>query len=223
METKKVTLYFALVLLFAIAFLYVSGQLGQDSVKYISKLWGSFSGLLISNGLLLFIGIAVLPALILPVSPLLALAGIWGETHGVLIAALYGTFALVANSCWTYWLARIFGIKVINRLIGFIRKKPILIPENGHRVNFFVWSLILRLTPGIPFIFTNTILGALKMPFQSYIIISAPILALSSFGYIYATAGIISGNFINFGGGIAVILCFFIAGRIILKRKKNAV
>ena len=222
METKKVTLYFALVLLFATIIFYLSGQLGQYSVKYISKLWGSFSGLLISNGLLLFIGIAVLPALILPVSPLLALAGIWGETHGVLIASIYGTFALVANSCWTYWVARIFGIKVINRFISFIRKKPILIPENGHRVNFFVWSLILRLTPGIPFIFTNAILGALKMPFPSYIIISVPILGLSSFGYIYATAGIISGNFANFGGGIAVILCFFIVGRLILKRKKNA-
>ena len=222
METKKVTLYFALVLLFATVLTYLSGQLGQDSVKYISKLWGSFSGLLISNGLLLFIGIAVLPALILPVSPLLALAGIWGETHGVLIASIYGTFALVVNSCWTYWIARIFGIKVINRLISFIRKKPILIPENGHRVNFFVWSLILRLTPGITFIFTNAILGALKMPFPSYIIISVPILGLSSFGYIYATAGIISGNFVNFGGGIAVILCFFIAGRLILKGK-NAI
>ena len=61
------------------------------------------------------------------------------------------------------------------------------------------------------------------MPFQLYIIISAPILTLSSFGYIYATAGIISGDFVYLGGGIAIILCFFIAGRIILKRRKNAV
>ena len=88
---------------------------------------------------------------------------------------------------------------------------------------FFAWSLILRLTPGIPFIFSNIVLGALKMPFQLYIIISAPILTLSSFGYIYATAGIISGDFVYLGGGIAIILCFFIAGRIILKRRKNAV
>ena len=223
MDAKKVILYFSFVLLFVLGLYSVSKLLDKSNLEYITDFWNSFSGFLITNGPMLFLAIAFLPALVLPVSPLLALAGIWGESHGILFAATCGTLALVANCFWTYWIARIFGVKVINRLISFIRKKQILIPENGHRVNFFVWSLILRLTPGIPFIFTNTILGALKMPFQSYIIISAPILALSSFGYIYATAGIISGNFINFGGGIAVILCFFIFGRLILKRKKNAV
>ena len=154
-------------------------------------------------------------------SPLLALAGVWGESHGVLIASICGSFALTANCCCTYWAARIFGLKVINKFIFLFRKKPISIPEDVKQSNFLVWSLVMRLTPGIPFIFTNIILGALKMPFQSYILISVPILTLSSFGYIYATAGIISGNYVNFGGGIAIILGFFIVGRFILKRRKK--
>ena len=61
------------------------------------------------------------------------------------------------------------------------------------------------------------------MPFKLYTLVSVPILTLSSFGYIYATAGIIGGNFVHFGSGIAIILCFFIVGRLILKKRKNAV
>lgn len=223
MDFKKVTLYLCLLLPLLLGFYFSSELLGHDSKQYVVKIWDSFSEFLITNGPLLFLAVAVLPALILPVSPLLALAGIWGESHGVLFASLCGTLALIANCCWTYWVARIFGIKVINRFISLFRKKPISIPEDAKMSTFFAWSLILRLTPGIPFIFSNIILGALKMPFQLYIIISAPILTLSSFGYIYATAGIISGDFVSLGGGIAIILCFFIAGRIILKRRKNAV
>ena len=222
-DVKKVTLFVGFLLALFLGFFFSSELLDHNSKQFIIKIWDSFSEFLITNGPLLFLAIAVLPALILPVSPLLALAGIWGESHGVLFASLCGTLALIANCCWTYWVARIFGIKVINRFISLFRKKPISIPEDANISNFFVWSLVLRLTPGIPFIFSNIILGALKMPFQLYIIISAPILTLSSFGYIYATAGIISGDFVNLGGGIAIILCFFITGRLILKRRKNAV
>ena len=223
MHARKAILYFVFILLFVLSLIFLLGLSDQNYKKYISGFWNTFSGFLVANGLLLFLAIVVLPALILPVSPLLALAGVWGESHGVLIASICGSFALTANCCCTYWAARIFGLKVINKFIFLFRKKPISIPEDVKESNFLVWSLVMRLTPGIPFIFTNIILGALKMPFQSYILISVPILTLSSFGYIYATAGIISGNFVNFGGGIAIILGFFIVGRFILKRRKNAV
>jgi uncharacterized membrane protein YdjX (TVP38/TMEM64 family) len=120
-------------------------------------------------------------------------------------------------------MASVFGLNLINRFIRLLKKNPITIPEGSGNTNFFLWSLVLRLTPGIPFIFSNLILGAVKMPFHLYLLISIPILTCSSFGYIYATAGLIGGDFANLGGGLAIILCFFIAGRIILKKKKNAV
>ena len=223
MDAKKVILYFSFVLLFVLGLYSVGKLLDKSNLEYITDLWNSFSGFLITNGPLLFLAITFLPALILPVSPLLALAGIWGESHGILFAATCGTLALVANCFWTYWIARIFGLTVINRFILFLRKKPLMIPEDGKNSNYLIWSLVMRLTPGIPFIFTNTTLGALKMPFKLYTLVSVPILTLSSFGYIYATAGIIGGNFVHFGSGIAIILCFFIVGRLILKKRKNAV
>ena len=223
-DVKKIILYFSLflVLLLSLFFL-IDYFLSSKNKEFLFAFWTSFSDVLVKNGPLLFLAIVFLPALILPVTPLLALAGIWGELNGILLASVLGTLSLTANCCWTYWLARLFGLNLVNRFVLLLRKKPIIIPEGSGNTNFFLYSLILRLTPGIPFIFSNFILGALKMPFHMYLIISIPILACSSFGYIYTTAGLISGDFVNLGAGVAIILCFFIAGKVVIKKRKNAV
>lgn len=224
MDAKKIILYFSLFLVLLLTFFFLIDYfLSSKNKEFLYAFWTSFSDVLVKNGPLLFLAIVFLPALILPVTPLLALAGIWGELNGILLASVLGTLSLTANCCWTYWLARLFGLNLVNRFVLLLRKKPIIIPEGSGNTNFFLYSLILRLTPGIPFIFSNFILGALKMPFHMYLIISIPILACSSFGYIYTTAGLISGDFVNLGAGIAIILCFFIAGKVVLKKRKNAV
>ena len=79
MDAKKVALYFSFVLLFVLGLYSVGKLLDKSNLEYITDLWNSFSGFLITNGPLLFLAITFLPALILPVSPLLALAGIWGN------------------------------------------------------------------------------------------------------------------------------------------------
>ena len=223
-DAKKITVYFSLFfVILIICFFLTDFFLSSKNKEFLFAFWTYFSEILVENGLLLFLAIVFLPALILPVSPLLALAGIWGESNGILTACVLGALCLTANCCWTYWIARLFGLNLVNRFILLLRKKPITIPEGSGNPNFFLWSLILRLTPGIPFIFSNLILGALKMPFHLYLFISTPILTCSSFGYIYTTAGLISGDFVNLGAGIAIILCFFIAGKVVLKKNKNAV
>ena len=189
---------------------------------FIYKTWDTFSNVLTKNGPLLFVSIIVLPAFILPVSPLLAFAGIWGESQSLLLSASLGTLSLSLNCCWTYWLARICGISFVNRLMGLFKIEPVKIPRREH-FNFVSWSLILRLTPGIPFIFSNYILGAIKMPFYLYLLVSVPILAVSSFGYIYAAAGLISGNLSNLAAGISLIVVVFVVGKVIINKKKNAI
>ena len=222
MDAKKVALYFSFVLLFVLASIplvsYWTKQSGiyygfMEFVFWISHYKRTFA----------FLSYRIPSCINITRFPLACPGWNLGESHGILFAATCGTLALVANCFWTYWVARIFGLTVINRFILFLRKKPLMIPEDGKNSNYLVWSLVMRLTPGIPFIFTNTTLGALKMPFKLYTLVSVPILTLSSFGYIYATAGIIGGNFVHFGSGIAIILCFFIVGRLILKKRKNAV
>ena len=76
-------------------------------------------------GFFLFSSIVILPAFVLPVSPLLAFAGIWGETNGTLEAAIFSSIALLFKLQWTYWLARLCGLKVVNKFYFFGKKKKI--------------------------------------------------------------------------------------------------
>lgn len=188
---------------------------------WLSILWDEFSVILLNNGFLLFSSIVILPAFVLPVSPLLAFAGIWGETNGTLEAAIFSSIALSLNCVWTYWLARLCGLKVVNKFYFFWKKRKFNDIKNND-TSFWELSLILRLTPGIPFIFTNYILGALKMPIIPYLLVSIPVLSVTSFGYTIATAGIISGNFKYLGGGVALLLSIYLISKIFLKKKTNA-
>ena len=195
-------------------------QISEVTTSLIN-FWNHFSEVLTQNGFLLFLAIIVLPAFILPVSPLLALAGIWGAVHGALNSAIYGTIALTINCCWTYWLARILGAKFNEKFNFFTKKIASKIPQQTSK-NILGWALILRLTPGIPFIFSNYILGAIKMPFISYLAVSVPILTATASGYILTTSGIISGDLSTLGGGIAFLVGIILFGKYILNKSKYA-
>ena len=189
--------------------------------EFLSVIWSKFSSILVNNGFLLFSGIIILPAFILPVSPLLVFAGIWGETNGTYKAGIFATISLSFNCIWTYWLARLCGLKIVNKFYFFWKKRKF---DDIQKVNSSFWelALILRLTPGMPFILTNYILGALKMQFIPYLLISIPILLVTSLGYTIATVGIIDGNYKYLGGGVALLLSIYLISKIFLKNKKHA-
>ena len=194
----------------------------QNFIPDIKKGWVFFSEFLTQNGPLLFLSIAILPTFILPVSPLLALVGVWACGHDEILACVMATLSLGINCSLTYWIGTVFGVKSINQILHFFRIKSIDLPKHEN-LNFDLWCLILRLTPGIPFVFSNLILGSLKMPFSRYLLISIPILAVTCFGYVLAANGLIKGNINNVLGGISLILVFFLIGKFLLKgRKKNA-
>ena len=88
--------------------------------------------------------------------------------------------------------------------------------------NLIQWSVILRLTPGVPFIFSNYGLGILGMPFIPYLIISIPILAVTACGYILAFAGIFSENWKFTWLGISLIVIIITLGKIVVGKKSDA-
>ena len=125
-------------------------------------LWGEFSAILINNGFLLFSSIVILPAFVLPVSPLLAFAGIWGETNGTLEATILRSIALSLNCVWTYWLARLCGLKVVTNFT-FLEKENLMILKNSHS-SFWELALILLDLPQEYHSSLQTISLALKCP-----------------------------------------------------------
>ena len=191
---------------------------GDEYIEIIENYWQLFRNFLLLNGFWLFVSIAILPGFILPCAPLLLLAGIWGTEFGVAQACLYSVLALTINLIWTYWFAYGLGRKIVNRLLKIFKYE---IPELPSQ-NLNQWAIILRLTPGIPFIFTNYGLGLLKMPFVKYILISTPIISITDCGFVLASAGIFGGSWKYIWGGISILIIMILVGRILSKRKKHA-
>ena len=163
---------------------------GEEAILYLNKLWDIFKTFLLNNGFWIFVSLAILPGFILPCAPLLILAGIWGAESGIAYACLYSALALIINLIWTYWFAYGPGSKLVNKIF---KKFGHQIPELPSK-NLIQWATILRLTPGVPFIFSNYILGLLKMPFFKYLLVSVPIITITDCGFILASAGIFGGS-----------------------------
>ena len=191
---------------------------GDEYIEIIENYWQLFRNFLLLNGFWLFVSIAILPGFILPCAPLLLLAGIWGTEFGVAQACLYSVLALTINLIWTYWFAYGPGRKIVNRLLKIFKYE---IPELPSQ-NLNQWAIILRLTPGIPFIFTNYGLGLLKMPFVKYMLISTPIISITDCGFVLASAGIFGGSWKYIWGGISILIIMILVGRILSKRKQHA-
>jgi len=191
---------------------------GEDFENRIDSLWGSFKGILLKNGLFLFLAIAILPGFVLPVAPLLTLAGLWAEQHGAWTACLFCVLSLIANLSWTYWLARGPARSALQKLLNRTKFK---LPKSPPH-NLLQWAMILRLTPGVPFIFSNYGLGILQMPFLQYLLISVPIIGVTACGYVLTFAGIFSGDWTYLWIGICLIIIMILVGKMVLKSKKNA-
>ena len=187
---------------------------GEEAILYLNKLWDIFKTFLLNNGFWLFVSLAILPGFILPCAPLLILAGIWGTESGIAYACLYSALALIINLIWTYWFAYGPGSKLVNKIF---KKFGHQIPELPSK-NLIQWATILRLTPGVPFIFSNYILGLLKMPF----LVSVPIITITDCGFILASAGIFGGGWKYIWGGISLLIVIIVAGRLLASQRKHA-
>jgi len=176
--------------------------------------WYTFENLLTEHTFWLFASIAILPAFILPVAPLLTLAGVWGKVHGVWMAFGYTSLAVVVNLTWTYWLASGPGHSLIKKLLS---RTKFGLPE-PDRESELEWALILRLVPGVPFIFTNYALGLIRMPFSRYFLVSTPILIVTSGGYVLTVAGMLGEQWGAFFLGLSVTVVMLLVGRIVFRK-----
>jgi uncharacterized membrane protein YdjX (TVP38/TMEM64 family) len=220
--TKK----FLSVLAFVICTFAVLGSLyylliffgGPSAKESLLEAWITSERFLTENGFWLFGSIAILPGLILPVAPLLTLAGIWGGQNGAWLACLYSSIAVTINLTWTYWIAAGPGRNLIERLLSRTKYK-IPTPDKGNEL---VWAIILRLTPGVPFIFTNYALGLIRMPFLRYFIVSTPVLVFTVGGYVLTFAGIFGGDWHYVWLGVSVVVIITLLGRLLANQGKKS-
>lgn len=187
-------------LVVAVAVVLVAWQAGFDRAA-LAAWWTDAVAFLQARPWALFVALAVLPGLPLPVSVLLLAAGVaWHENP--LGACLLCLGALSINMTWTYWVAAGPGRRLVER---FIRWSGLQIPElpRGDHLRLI---LVMRLTPGIPLFFQNYALGFVRAPFRLYLPLSIVLNGLMSSGIVLVGAGAADGNLVPVMGGVALVV-----------------
>jgi uncharacterized membrane protein YdjX (TVP38/TMEM64 family) len=169
-----------------------------------------------SNPLYLFLAIVFLPGFGFPASPLLILAGlVWGSKWQACLVAI---FAMSLNMSWTYAVAAGPARGLLNRILRsphFQRfkisdpsssriqnpKSKISPPSLLHR-----FTVLMRITPGMPFFLQNYVLGLIGVPFLPYILISVPLNAIWVIGFVLTGGAIFEGNVGMIAAGLAILI-----------------
>jgi uncharacterized membrane protein YdjX (TVP38/TMEM64 family) len=123
-----------------------------------------------ASPLAFFTGMAILPALGVPVLAFILTAGpIWGDRLGMPTVVLFSLMAVTVNFTLSYFLARRAFRPLLTRL--FVRlgyKLPKV--EEGDATDLVV---IVRVTQGIPYCVQNYLLGLAEVPFAKYFLWTA--------------------------------------------------
>lgn len=189
------------------------------TIAGIKNGWSLFNQFLGDNPICLFLAIVVLPGFPFPMSALLFSAGVvWRDQP--LTACLVSLFAMAINLTWTYWFAARFGRNLIEKVLANAKVKIPELPFEDH----VRLTLILKLTPGIPFFFQNYLLGFLRTPFQLYLPISLFCNGVIGIGIVLSGVGLSSGQLLPAITGaslivVSLILIQLIRGRLVRKDK----
>lgn len=146
-----------------------------------------------------FTGLALLPAVGLPVSAFYLAAGavfpLW--------ISLVGTAAgLAVNIAITYWMARKWFRHLIERLLRRTRYRIPAVAATDH----VRLTLFLRLMPGPPFFLQSYILGMVEVPFPTYFFISWATQVLIASGFIILGSAFYSSDFGRVLIGIVLVI-----------------
>ena len=162
-----------------------------------------------ANPLYLFLAIALLPAFGFPASPLLILAGIvWGSTWQTCLITIA---AVALNMSFSYYLAAGPARAIITRLLGDRWNRW----KNIHPDNLRRFTVVMRITPGIPFFLQNYLLGLIGVPYLTYLLISIPLNAIFVVGFVLTGGAIFQGNLGMIATGIAVLVAAAVALRML--------
>lgn len=163
---------------------------------------------------------AVLPAFFFPVA-VLALAG--GLLFGLWRGAAYTFLGAMLNCSLMFWMARLLGRERIGRLLGS-RQNPrwqrLLEGREG-----FLFLVILRLIPAVPYNLINYTFGLTGMTWRAYILASAIGIIPGTFAFINIgdkALDVSSPDFwMAIGGLLALLVVTTILGKVLFKENEH--
>ncbi|MCX6936980.1 MAG: hypothetical protein NTU80_03655 [Verrucomicrobia bacterium] len=119
-----------------------------------------------------FSAYAVLPAFGFPVSVFALSAGpVFGPVLGLPLVLSLAGLCMAVNMSVSYVLARRFLRPWITRLLKYLGYSIPVVAVDKQRM----FSLLVRITPGPPYVLQSFLLGLIEVPYRTYMLISWPI------------------------------------------------
>ena len=161
-----------------------------------------------------FAGVAVLPLLGIPITPLLVLAGVTFE----LLPALAGcALAFSVNLTLSHLLARRL---LRNWLVRMATRRQYVMPSVGSRSRLTA-LLLVRITPGPPLAFKNYVGALIEAPFAAYLAIYWTTTMLYALGFLALGDSLISASMFEGAAAIALLGVLLVVALWTLRRLKR--
>lgn len=171
-----------------------------------------------AHPMLLFAAIAILPIIPVPVSALLILAGVvYIPIMGIPLACGLTITAMTINLMLAYWIAAFPGRQLVESLL---KKAEYSLPALNHGDQFKL-ALIMRITPGVPFLFQNFASGLLRMPMKIYIPVSVVVVGFYTCAFMITGGALFTGNAGRAILGISLIIVLTAVTGLIRKKLAN--
>ena len=184
---------------------------------YWRQLFHQSLAFLKANPWALLAAVATLPGIGFPISPLLLLFGVvLAPRYGMPTACALGILAQSFCTTWTYLLASGPLRDVLRRVVARRRELPQLNESNALRL-----GLILRITPGIPYALQNVVLGILGMRLRPYLLVSIPITALWTTGFIITGGALFEGRAGLALAGALLLVALVLATRMLQRKAET--
>lgn len=154
----------------------------------------------------LFMALVILPGLGVPASPLLLFAGaVWGSEPATCLLALC---AIALNIVWTHCFAAGPGHKFLSKLLGNRWRHWQSMPKS----DLLRLTLVLRITPGVPLVVQNYVLGLLRVPLRHSLLIALPLTGLYTCGFVLTGGAMFEGRL----GGVLTGVCILAGAAVFL-------
>lgn len=153
-----------------------------------------------------FLLAAVLPALGFPITPLFVLAGaVFGTALG-----LFGSLlALAANLLLCHWIAHSALRPHLERLLARTRYR--LPSFDGKRSSALRFTLLLRVTPGLPLFIKNYLLGFSGIPLKLHFGVSMLLTGAYAAGFVLLGESMFERNLAEAIIGVVILIVISLA------------
>ncbi len=148
-------------------------------------------------------------------TPLYLVAGpTYGSSMGVVMSCVIILCASTLNMIWTYFVAAGVLHKYVEKVLNYLNYGFPQIKGQEH----VQMILIMRVTPGIPFVVQNYLLGLAKVRFGAYLPISIVVQGGYLVGFVVTSGAIYDGDIGLVIGGICALVAAVIFTNLLRRR-----